>query len=233
MAPWAAGAGLELVDARVVPRRDRGGQRADSLRQGDGRRADRGSQDQGVGLQQPERDARRAAAGRRARAVRTFPSPPSPRRSFPRTRPSRRGRCASCARCSTRLAGSGHDMTAVSIHGARVDLGGRTIWRDVDPRRRRRASSSRSWDRTASGSRRCSRRFSASCRWPRARSACSAARPAWRTMRSATCRSGGASIRPCASAVSTSSGSGSTAIGSASRCRPAPAGASGRIGSRS
>jgi len=23
-------------------------------------------------------------------------------------------------------------MTAVSIHGARVDLGGRTIWRDVE-----------------------------------------------------------------------------------------------------
>ena len=60
----------------------------------------------------------------------------------------------------------------------------------------------------------------------RARSWCTGARRASRTTRSATCRSGAASTRRCASAASTSCASGSTAIATASRCRTRAAGAS-------
>ena len=70
VAPLARDARAEDGDTRVVPRRDRGGQRADGARQGHGRRADPRAPDRGVRLQQPELDARRAAARRRGAAER-------------------------------------------------------------------------------------------------------------------------------------------------------------------
>ncbi len=54
----------EAPDPDRVPRRDLRGHRPDARRQGGDRQPDRRPADQGLGLQQPERDSRRAAAQR-------------------------------------------------------------------------------------------------------------------------------------------------------------------------
>ena len=64
-----AGARAEAADAAELPEGDQRGHRADRRGQGDGRAQIARARDQGLGLQQPERDARRPAAHRRSPAT--------------------------------------------------------------------------------------------------------------------------------------------------------------------
>src|SRR5271165_4805617 len=71
----------------------------------------------------------------KSRGRRASRSPPSPRRCRPRATPSSNGRCRSSngwpARCTRRRAAKAM-AAAIEVVGGAVQMGGRTIWSDVD-----------------------------------------------------------------------------------------------------
>ncbi len=179
---WAGTLGLEAADARLVPRRGR--RRATSRPRPTRPRSTRRSRDHEIKVfvynsQNATPDVQRLVDEARARAHsgrdgdRDACRPSTP--DVPGVAGPPAARAARRAR--PRTAASAIDECSRRSGAARVDLGGRTVWRDVDldDRARRVRRDPRPERRRAS--RPCSRRSSGSCRSPRARCACSAEPP--------------------------------------------------------
>ena len=107
---------------------------------------------------------------------------------------------------------SGGRSPAIELERASVQLGGKTIWSDVTMRMGA-GEFVAILGPTASGKSTLLNAILGLVPLAAGEIACWAGRPARRTTRSATCRSGAASIRRCGSAASTSCVSGSTATG--------------------
>ena len=105
VAPWAAGAGLDLVTPEKF---------VDAIAEGnEPTRSDKATVDEQIAdrkikvlVYNSQNATPTCSALSTPRSVSTFPSPRSPRRWFPSTRRSRPGRCASCARLLDVLAAS-------------------------------------------------------------------------------------------------------------------------------